>query len=460
MSGTFTGIREMSEKILFHASLESLESMCGVDKYMRDVCRSESFWRRKLTADIPGVVAFKPDDVSWRDEYEYLMNVTMDAAITSSRTDGIFYRMSHGDHVDVYRLLETAFTDTVFDVLNAGIPVDDGDLYRLAARFGRLEVIHHIGAFPTTQDANAAARGGHVDILLFFEAWDVFPDEDGATDAVANGHVDAVQWLFGQEIQPDSEGIMLAMNRGHLDVLRLVDFQLFVNIPIDAAAVGGQLETLQWGIESQYSFTQNGAIGAVINGHQDVVEWLDEEGIVDTEALVPIAVKHGRLGILEYIDATPASADLDVAARKGYLDVLEWAFDEKRVLPTEDGMADAIKNGYLDTVEWMVDHDVPVHAYMWPDADKNVLDWGIAHGMDMNHTLVANVAASRGKRNVLDMLLHNYGITPDERGATLAAEEGHTNVLDWMLATSGVSSIDHALRHVPDWSFKTLGIVI
>lgn len=64
--------KDVYYKIMEDMDIRSLLNFCQTNKYIRDLCRNDYFWKRRFEKHI-GYGKFKPNNITWRKYYLYLL---------------------------------------------------------------------------------------------------------------------------------------------------------------------------------------------------------------------------------------------------------------------------------------------------------------------------------------------------------------------------------------------------
>lgn len=105
---------------------------------------------------------------------------------------------------------------------------------------------------------------------------------------------------------------------------------------------------------------------ASINGHLDTLRWLEENDIGcnreehDRDWILYHIVRGSHLRVLKYLakmgwkfNVELAVELANLAARCGYLAIIEWFYEIYGILPNYDGAQDALKNRYWNVLRWL-----------------------------------------------------------------------------------------------------------
>jgi ankyrin repeat protein len=108
------------------------------------------------------------------------------------------------------------------------------------------------------------------------------------------------------------------------------------------AARYGKLETLKWLLKNNCDWRSRAISNAALNGHWDVLKWIKDEFNfwlppvqLDKLGVISMAGNSGNIELLEWLldsGCSPKSEILDYATRAGHLNVLKW-YDQKFHIP-------------------------------------------------------------------------------------------------------------------------------
>ena len=318
-----------------------------------------------------------------------------------------------------------------------------------AAQCGHFEMIKHFlqQGKCTSDVANYAAGGGYIEIVRFLRSHDIHCTGTGANMAAGNGHLEMVRDLLQHHIHCTYHGINAAARNGHMHMIRYFRDELrtaFKSTAPDMAAGNGQLDMVRYFRALNIHCTSHGADEAAKNGHLEVIQDLRANGVHCSHMAWFYVIDHGQLEVLkdlisngvtlpfrdwtillgealmfcqleivQYLRSigtylTPGCDDidnLDMAAGKGTLDLLQDVFEHDGVLPTSHGANYAAFNGHLHIIHFLR-----------------------AHGVHCN-ARGANGAASRGQLDVIRDLRAN-GIHCTRKGLKAAKDNNHVAVIE------------------------------
>jgi hypothetical protein len=140
--------------------------------------------------------------------------------------------------------------------------------------------------------ANNAAGNGHLDVLKWLEDKGILSNELGANNAASNGHLNVVSYLIEKGIYPDEEGIINGLTKGFLGLLEILPPKLFTVSLANETAANGLLEALK---VSPVLPNQIGVNQAAINGHINVLNWLENKGLLPTSEAFNLILKSHQM---------------------------------------------------------------------------------------------------------------------------------------------------------------------
>lgn len=144
-------------------------------------------------------------------------------------------------------------------------------------------------------------------------------------------------------------------------------------------------------------------------GKLNVIEWLSEKTKYPSKDL-SYAIGFNRLDIIELMVSKNILINanvihLNIAARRGYLDMLKLIFKLTGLLPNSEGANYAFVNNHIEIVEWLKSHNIII--------DKKVI----------------GMAAVKNNLNLLKILDLN-GFKSDMKVANEAAKRGNIEILE------------------------------
>ncbi|KAG7383356.1 hypothetical protein PHYPSEUDO_003736 [Phytophthora pseudosyringae] len=156
-----------------------------------------------------------------------------------------------------------------------------------------------------------AAREDPDEMNAFYRRW-LF---NAATEmAAANGDLESLQWLMESYLPGE-----------------------FLTKAVAAAAANGHLRVLQWLHEQHHDrgyWGNTEMCGALTHEHAEVVQWLREHAVPRAECRVEV---------------------MDAAAGAGYLNIVKWLHDEFKV-SVRSALSNAMSCRQWETSQWILEH--------------------------------------------------------------------------------------------------------
>lgn len=339
-----------------------------------------------------------------------------------------------------------------------------------AARRGRVEILQWLVANRsdvrwTDREVAAAIRGDHFELakwmkdkvttasVVMLERWaaiaagkgnlemlqwvcslsTVVNPRNAVCEAVDNGHLEVVKWIMSQPARGDDLSQMNEVNPPQLQ------------IDLYRATGGGNFDVLEWLLcHHPKSCRVNGAdIEAAQNGRLDIVRLFYESGVeCSSERAFTSAVAGGHLDIVTLLydhrpkGSLPGQA-IDLAARNGFLGIVEWLHDNTSEGCTTFAMDGAAQNNHFEVVKWLHKHRLAgcTNIAMDSAAEEGNLElvkWLHANRKESCSPDAMNLAAANGHLEMVKWLDANRheGCTTDAMDK--AAANGHLDVVIWL----------------------------
>ncbi len=238
----------------------------------------------------------------------------------------------------------------------------DCDVWKLAARHGRLEVLKWMStitlSWPIGLHANAA-RSGHLPTLQW-ATQTIDPDRPlnprVCAKAARSGQLRMLQWLRQTEPQPPWDEYTCAM-----------------------AAKGGHLHVLQWARANGCPWDSSTCWNAAAEGHVHVLRWSIENGCELVQSVFDIAISRGQTTILDYLAGIGHEWRYEkpympcmIALVYNHIDSLKWLRKRGYPMPPHPCFVPHLTNG--DMLEWI--HDGRLET--WPCA-SSPCDWAMKY---------------------------------------------------------------------------------
>jgi len=163
---------EIQFNYLLYLPVTDIANYCKVSTHATNICTDDSFWKAKIDHDFPTISQYKPEGITYQQQFLDLL---------------------HDNSV------------------------------RKATKEGRLDILLYLmsqGKFPGQVDAIFAAKNGHINILNMLESYKIYPTIVGADWAAMNGKVNSLEWLEARGILPHQRVVNYFVSQKHPDVLQ------------------------------------------------------------------------------------------------------------------------------------------------------------------------------------------------------------------------------------------------
>lgn len=312
-----------------------------------------------------------------------------------------------GGHLDIAKYLHENAIESEIKKYRE-IVYNQPTTYCEVAEKGRLDILewlYGIGANIPTYVVDYAAKGGHLNIIKWFdEKWpkSSVPFSDNAMDwAASGGHFEILKWLYNRwkicEIitRPCTEcALNMASKNCHFECVK---FLHNIKAPhshnaMDEAAKNGHIEIVKFLHENGYTCTKRALDWAIDSGHIDTVKFLylnRTEGYTTPEYWIIGASRNGHLNCLKWLyenkrekgewSYSIISDAIRRAATKGYLDVLKWLYDR---LPKESDPSGVlimtVKKNRLNVLKWLCENNYDSYDITLSDVRTQASNTGYA----------------------------------------------------------------------------------
>ncbi|KAI8928724.1 hypothetical protein BC831DRAFT_509782 [Entophlyctis helioformis] len=325
--------------------------------------------------------------------------------------------------------------------------------------------------------------------------------------AILRDHTETALWLLeNRDEQPSSSAMQHLARTGRLDMIKTIVAKfpklVMIQLVMDAAAEGGQLQTLQWLNNSgaSYGFSKRAFDGALAGKHESVLQWLVANS---TEKLLaetgPSMAAAGGLDVLKAAVAKfprlrLTRAVMDEAVTNERIPVIDWLCETGMEQITPTTVEQAIHaNRTAKFIEWLlegctgaistatilkivtqkrVDLLQQVHRYNnGVRFTAKVMDEAAATGsLETVQWLHANRSEGCTKKAVESAIKHKHwdvaawllknrseGCTP--AGVLAAIEDGHADIVKLLHAHAGTAfpknaakqAIKHGHEDLAEW---------
>jgi len=233
-----SGIPELDQEILLQLNGAQLNEVCQGNEYLQSVCSDGYFWKRKVSKDFGAeVLEHKPENESFREQYFYLSSGlgTPRIQVERGRIDGYMVECKRrhngnptcGDyainfvgeaaangHLDMIKWMHAQGIPMI-DIRHGINPADR------AIGTGQLHIVEWYrlnGIMPTGRENGTAAKGGHLNSLIWLMDNNILTIEhlqthEGtmlANEAAEGGSVNVLEWLSRFNVYPDKRGVRKA----------------------------------------------------------------------------------------------------------------------------------------------------------------------------------------------------------------------------------------------------------
>jgi len=196
--------------------------------------------------------------------------------------------------------------------------------------------------------ANLVAGLGNIDTLNWLEQKGVLPDHRAANYAFITGNKDVEMWLKQRNILPDARSVNDVISDKGDKVKYLSPEKMDKVTEEDKMNI-----LLKFEKEKGYLPTSEGADYAIINGYDNILNWLLSKGIL------------------------PTSRGADAALMRGRSDIVKFLAD-KNILPTSRSADFVLLGYYRDNIQPMNDR---TNIELQQKLSQEMLDWLFSKGI-------------------------------------------------------------------------------
>ena len=198
----------------------------------------------------------------------------------------------------------------------------------------------------TEDQAFYSTGNGYIDELILLQRSGIrFRGRNLIYRAARAGHLDVLEWLIGQGFRPRPHSIGVAAREGHIHVLDWLTQQGVqpTSSEMGMAAYNGRIEVLDWFVQHGVTPTIDTLHGAVHGGSLEALLWVIRHGVRPNQLSVDMAAGFGHPHILDFfrdryrVFPTLTQEDLNLVARQGYVEILEWLARHNLGLPDQEG---------------------------------------------------------------------------------------------------------------------------
>lgn len=203
-------------------------------------------------------------------------------------------------------------------------------------------------------------------------------------------------------------------NNNNNDKYRNVEYQSTYGIGGHNAALNGHFDLLKYVIENGYKNVYKICSGAAKGGHLEIFEWAIEKNyFFNLKLIFEEAMPYGHFEIIKSlcnffstINIRPNTIVGNIAAKKGYFDILKYMYETRMITPTCTDFSGAAEGGHMNILEYLLSINCPIDSY------------------------ACAMAASSGHFDILKWLRKN-NCPWDDNVCAYAAENGHLDIIKW-----------------------------
>ncbi|GAQ90357.1 hypothetical protein KFL_006310070 [Klebsormidium nitens] len=308
--------------------------------------------------------------------------------------------------------------------------------------------------------ALAALWEGHLQVAEWIYEQDASVIEGVCLLAAKLGRLNLLQWARARDPAPHwdkelcNQVVIMALRMGRPEVAQwgvLQNPAMECATTCLTAAVTGNLATLQWlrgrtppcpwvGVDC--------ALGALENGHLEVVKWVREQDPRAERDVCCEAARQGRVDLLKLARAQEppfcwnTSTCLN-AAMQGHLETLQWLRGQEPPCPwiPAECVYVASMTGHVEVLKWLTEQAPETrNSVCWVAARAGrleILQWARAQNPAFAWSeAVTTAAAERGQLDALQWLRNQVPPCPWDvaKCAVCAANNGHISNVQWLKA--------------------------
>lgn len=377
--------------------------------------------------------------------------------------------------------------------------VDQKKFYKLAARYGHLELLEW--AFANKYKRNkhicsTAAAGGNLEILRWLRLKGFPWSSKTASHAALSGNFDMLKWLKKNKCSFDKNIIEFAAFGGNIKILEYLKNKNFEPLRyMDLVAfMNGQLNVLRW-FKSNYpeyiyimdtnirlmeqhwnKFKNYGTLFTVYINDVPVPEkkyikflkWIKKKYYSEPEnncidlclrnVAIMLSVKYGYTNMTQWLiknfqfdsnlnlNYNICDVILANAVRHKHFNIIKLAIENGAVFNENAGI-NAARAGQLEILQWILDNGHSSYDYLVKNnflygaienGHFNIIYWAKKKGFKFTDPTFCVIAARKGRLRMLKWLRRN-SCPWNEKTCSEAAANGHLEVLQW------------AVNHGCDW---------
>ncbi|KAF2077727.1 hypothetical protein CYY_000974 [Polysphondylium violaceum] len=337
-----------------------------------------------------------------------------------------------------------------------------------------------------------ASNNGDLDILVYLISNLCLHGSTNAIDfAAANGHLQVIKFLVSKKYTGTKSAINIASEKGHLEVVKYLmqlKFQL-TSYAGEWAAANGHFEIVKHIYETELykseSFLSSKKelspmflIGnsttnhAAAEGHFEIVEYLFNRGIVGTNLAIDQASANGHLEIVKLLSEQLKPSSIEKAIERGYIEIVKWFHQQSLINPALSSLFSsksidiAAKNGFLNIVEFL-------HTNRTESCTEEAFKLAARNGhYDVVVYLYHNFHSIELTCSIMDLactghfrimeFLHNIGAPCSTKAMIYASSNGHLDIIQFLHKNRSEGCTHDAMDqaasgnqlHVVEWLYE------
>lgn len=235
---------------------------------------------------------------------------------------------------------------------------------RAAAHFGNISLLHALRVQGCAWDASTcsyAANSNQLSTLQWARANGCPWDSNTLLMAAREGHLELLKWAYDNGC-PQNRLLGSLDNLFLLEVVSITSlFNSIENWICFGAALGGQIEVLEWCLAKGYRCGPVAFGYAALNKRFKVLEWAEQHGDLNKRLIFVLAALREDIPLLEWAKANQCPWHSNVtatAACNGNLETLQWL--RKNGCPWDGRVRQyAARNNHQELLAWAIANGAP-----------------------------------------------------------------------------------------------------
>ncbi|CAK4080289.1 unnamed protein product [Aphanomyces euteiches] len=345
----------------------------------------------------------------WLEQYHTSRLYLLFTSIPHTKVLFVYHAIISGD-LPLLQFIHKAIDLSTIPYFLIDIAAWAGHLYVLAY----LRTIRHPGQ--SIHALDMAARYGHMPVVNFLQK---HCPADGASSMVAaatSGHLNIVEFLHKHRSNTSGDDAM------------------------DVAAAGGHLDVVEW-LHSKGNKSWRALSLAASNGHAHVMAFLLKVQVHWGPVSMDVAASKGYVNViqllLEHTEVTSQHRAIDAAAADGHLEIVQLLHQSNIAKSSVKAIDTAAANGHLDIVAFLHHNsDVGCTPAAMDDAAAkghlSVVQFLNEHRKEGCTTSAMDVAAARGHLDIVKYLHTNRKEGCTKNAMDGAATRGHLEIVKYL----------------------------